>query len=105
MEAFDLAVSRELGGRAVCTGEALRFMRSALGLRAADLARLLDVTPETMSHWETGKAPVPRSAFAVVAALVDDAAEGRTATRARLERLASSRPRPKVLRPRLTLAE
>ena len=104
MEAFDLALSRELAARAVCTGEALRFMRTSLGLRAADLARLLDVTPETFSHWETGKAAVPRAPFAVVAALVDDALEGRTSTRSRLERLASPGPRPKVLRPRLDLA-
>ena len=40
------------------------------GLRAAELARLLDVTPETISHWETGKASPNRAAFVAVCAMI-----------------------------------
>ncbi len=43
VQEFELAVACELAGRGVCTGEAVRHMRKVLGLRAADLARLLDL--------------------------------------------------------------
>jgi DNA-binding XRE family transcriptional regulator len=92
-----LAVGRELADRGVHDGEALRHMRKALEIRAVDLARLLDVTPETISHWETGRALPARAAFAAVAAMVEDALEGRTATRDRLSVLADGRPHPRSL--------
>jgi putative zinc finger/helix-turn-helix YgiT family protein len=90
-----LAASSELADLGVHTGDSLRHMRKALGLRAADLARLLDVRPETISHWETGKAPPNRAAFAALAAMVEDALDGRTTTRDRLARLADERPFPR----------
>jgi len=102
LHAFELAVALELANSGVRTGEAFRHMRVAVGLRAADVARLLGVTPETISHWETGKAAVNRAAFVTLGAMVDDEIEGRTTTRDRLDRLAKGRPYPKVLRPRLS---
>ena len=36
----------------------IRFLRKACQLTAKDLADLLQVTPETVSRWENGKAPV-----------------------------------------------
>src|SRR6266849_2127940 len=36
-------------------GQEIKFLRRAIGVKAADLARFLDVTPETVSRWETGK--------------------------------------------------
>ena len=48
-------------------GDSFRFMRTTLRLRAADLAALLDVAPETISKWENGKNPVLRTAWLVVA--------------------------------------
>jgi DNA-binding transcriptional regulator YiaG len=98
---FELAVACELADQGVRTGEAVRHMRKALGLRAADLARLLDFTPETISHWETGKARIGRAAFVVLGALVQDAFGGTSSTRDRLAALDDDRPRPKVLRPKL----
>ena len=92
-----LAVGRELADRGVHTGEALRHMRKALGLRAADLARLLDVTPETVSHWETGRALPGRAAFVAVAAMVHEALDGRTSTRDRLAALADGLAYPHAL--------
>jgi putative zinc finger/helix-turn-helix YgiT family protein len=92
-----LAIGRDLADLGVHTGDALRFMRRALGLRACDLARLLGVTPETISHWETGKAPASRGAFVAVAAMVEEALDGRTTTRDRLAVLADGRPYPRVL--------
>jgi putative zinc finger/helix-turn-helix YgiT family protein len=93
----NLAIGRELADLGVHTGDALRHMRRALGLRASDLARLLGVTPETISHWETGKALASRAAFVAVAAMVEEALDGRTPTRDRLAVLADGRPYPRVL--------
>lgn len=92
-----LAIGRGLADGGVRTGDALRHLRKALGLRAAELARLLGVTPETVSHWETGKLAPSRAAFVAVAAMADDAASGRTATRDRLALLAEGRPHPRAL--------
>jgi putative zinc finger/helix-turn-helix YgiT family protein len=92
-----LAIGRELADLGVHTGDALRHMRRALGLRGSDLARLLGVTPETISHWETGKALASRGAFVAVAAMVEEAMDGRTTTRDRLAVLADGRPYPRVL--------
>jgi len=92
-----LTVCRALADAGVSTGEALRHMRKALGLRAAELARLLDVTPETVSHWETGKAPPNRAAFIAVCAMIEDALDGRTTTRDRLGVLAERGGYPRAL--------
>jgi hypothetical protein len=43
------------------------------GIRAADLAKLLDVSAETVSHWETGKHSADRSTRSVIAGLVLEA--------------------------------
>ena len=97
MDRFQLAVCCELANAGVHTGEAIRLMRKALRLRAADLARLLDLTPETISHWETGKARPNRAAFVTVGALIQDAIDGRTTTRDRLAVLSEGRAYPRVL--------
>jgi putative zinc finger/helix-turn-helix YgiT family protein len=92
-----LAAARALADAGVHTGDAFRHMRKVLGLRAVDLARLLDVTPETISHWETGRAAPARAAFVALAAMIDDATQGRTATLDRLTVLAEGRPWPRSL--------
>jgi putative zinc finger/helix-turn-helix YgiT family protein len=98
---FELAVARELANLGVHAGEAIRHMRKALGLRASDLAQLLDLTPETISHWETGKVRINRAAFVALGAMIQDASEGRTTTRDRLATLGDERPYPRVLSPKL----
>ncbi|HET9598967.1 MAG TPA: helix-turn-helix domain-containing protein [Anaeromyxobacteraceae bacterium] len=92
-----LAVGCTLADHGVHDGEAFRHLRRALGLRAAELARLLDVTPETISHWETGKSTPARGAFVALAALAQDALDGRTATRDRLAAMADGRRWPRAL--------
>jgi DNA-binding transcriptional regulator YiaG len=101
MERAQLSVACELADLGVQTGEAMRHMRKALGLRAADLARLLDLTPETISLWETGRVPPNRAAFVALGALVQDAVDGRTTTGERLMALAAAPPRPQVISVRL----
>lgn len=77
---FDLRVARELGSRGAATGEAFRFMRKTLGLRAVDLAELLGVAAETISRWERGERSVDRAAFTVLGVLVADRLDGRATT-------------------------
>jgi len=96
-----LAAGCRFADAGVGTGEAVRHMRKALGLRAADLARLLDVTPETISHWETDRCVPNRSAFVALAAMVQDALDDRTITRDRLDALARERAWPRTLVVRL----
>jgi putative zinc finger/helix-turn-helix YgiT family protein len=96
-----LSVGCELADRGIHGGDVVRHLRKALGFRAADLARLLGITPETVSHWETGKAPAARAAFVALAAMAEDALDGRTTTRDRLELLCRDRRFPRAVTVRL----
>lgn len=91
LERFELRVAVELGRAGESSGEAMRFMRKAIGLRALELAELLRVTPETVSRWETGKQPMDHRAMAVVAALVLERYDGRSAMYDTLRALLSPR--------------
>src|SRR5207253_1158815 len=55
---FELLVAGELARSGAQSGEAFQFMRKSIGMRAIDLGKLLDVSHETISRWETGKRPV-----------------------------------------------
>lgn len=52
------------------TGDALRFLRHVLGLRANELAERLDTTPEQISRWERGKRKIDSMTWMVVAWLL-----------------------------------
>lgn len=85
---LELLVSEWFAQNGFRDPKALRFMRKALFLRAVDLAELLDVTPETISHWENGHTLIDVGAFTVLGDLVIDAIAGQSNT---LERLRSLR--------------
>ena len=74
---LELVVARKLAETGQRSGEAFKFMRKALGLRAVDLAELLGVAAETISRWETGAREVDRASFAVLADAVAEQLEGR----------------------------
>lgn len=78
LERFELRVAVELARAGEGTEEAMRFMRKAVGLRAAEFAHLVDVTPETVSRWENGRQSMDHRALAVLASVVIDRFEGRT---------------------------
>ncbi len=88
---FALAVARILADSGLATGEAFRFMRKAIGMRATELAELLDLAPETISRWETEKRAVDRGALALMGNLVRDRLDGRTTTLDGLRALRSPR--------------
>ena len=98
LAAFDLAVAGELARHGDVSVESFSFMRRAVGMRAVDLADLLDVTHETVSRWEHGHQPVERRAAALLSAMVLDTLEGRTTTLDRLKALLKPEPLPKLVR-------
>ncbi len=94
LAAFERAVAGHLAEHGPASGEAFRFMRKALAMRAIDLAPLLGVSPETISRWETGERPVDRSGWIVLGRLVLDELAGTDVTRrqiASLERPSKAR--------------
>jgi|ERR1700682_1904171 len=80
LEAFDVSAALELARAGFAAPEAMRFMRSALGLRAVELAELLDLTPETISRVENAKMPPDKRSVALLAAMLEDKAVGVTRT-------------------------
>lgn len=78
VEAFERAAAVILVRYGQMSGPIARFLRKVLGLRAKDLAGLLDVTPETVSRWENGERDVARSAAALLGAMVLDLEAGRS---------------------------
>jgi putative zinc finger/helix-turn-helix YgiT family protein len=99
---FEVAVVSELARVGAHTGEAIKFMRKAIGLPAAELAALLGVQRWTISRWETGERDAPLAAVATLGALVLDHAAGRTETLDRLRALAKGPKLAKVIRLDLT---
>jgi DNA-binding transcriptional regulator YiaG len=94
---FELAVARILAERGMVSGRAFQFMRKTLGMRAVDLAELLDLAPETLSRWEAGARDVDRAAWAALSSLVVDRAEGRDRVISILRALRDPRKQPKSI--------
>ncbi|HKO91399.1 MAG TPA: type II TA system antitoxin MqsA family protein [Polyangiaceae bacterium] len=82
---FEQTAAQWLAEHGVRTPDELKFMRKAAGIRAADLAAWLGVTPETMSHWETGKHAPDVVTRSTIAAIVVDTLRGESTTRDRLQ--------------------
>ncbi len=85
---FELQVASELASRGVRSGETFRFMRKALGMKAADLAEIMNVAAETVSRWENGQRDVGGPEFMLLGFLVDDKRAGRSTVQARARALA-----------------
>ena len=87
IERFELMVAAWLAKEGVSSGESFKFMRKVLGLRAVELANLLDVAPETLSRWEQGHRSADRKALSILGSLVIDQLEGHHTTLDRLQAL------------------
>ena len=87
LENFDLAVANKLARAGVSDGEAVKFIRKAVGLPAVTLAELLDTSPETVSRWERGVSHIDRAAFGILAGIVMEKADHRSDTIERLRAL------------------
>jgi YgiT-type zinc finger domain-containing protein len=77
---FELSAALAIARAGVCSPAALKFMRKAAGLRAADLGELLGLTPEHLSRIENGKVPADKRTVALLAALLEDSAAKTTRT-------------------------
>jgi DNA-binding transcriptional regulator YiaG len=74
--------------------DGFQFLRTRSQFKAADLARLIDVAPETISRWENGKNEVPGSAWELLVTLAEEYLHGRTNTRDRLRERHERREQP-----------
>ncbi len=84
------AFTRELIARQIRDPAVVKWLRKTAGLKAAELAELFGVTPETISNWERGKTFPSRAEWILLDALALDAMEGRTTT---CDRLRAAEPR------------
>lgn len=66
---FELVAAAMFGSLGIATGPVFRYMRKALGMRAADLAGMLGTTPETISRWENNKHEVDRPTMVLLTSL------------------------------------
>jgi DNA-binding transcriptional regulator YiaG len=69
-------------------GESFAWMRRAISVQAKDLARLLGVTPETVSAWENGRGDVNRAAWFALSAMVMERGGRKVDLHERMRRLA-----------------
>jgi transcriptional regulator with XRE-family HTH domain len=98
LETFWKRAALELARTGARTGEAVRFMRKALALRAQDFADLIGQTAENVSRVENGKIPPDLRTVAILGSLLEDQASGSTATMDKLRALRErKRPRPKIV--------
>ena len=84
LEEFEASVAVRLAESGFRSGDAVRFVRKAAGVKATDVADLFGVSLQTVSAWENGKHPADNATRAVLAALALDARKGATTTRERL---------------------
>lgn len=97
VDALERAVTQELVRRPIRDPAVFRWLRKGIELTAAELADLLGVTAETISHWENGHSEPDRATWATLDQLVEDDLFSRTTTRDRLRALAERRvPRRRV---------
>lgn len=87
---FEKEITGWLAREGILSGEAFRFMRKSLRLKANELAQLLDVTPETISRWEKEHRPPDRKAMMVLGSMVLDSLRGENTTLLRLRSLGSA---------------
>lgn len=85
---FYKAAAAALANAGASNGEALKFMRKVLGLTAAQLAELLNLTPESISHVETGRRAADRRTVALLTAMAIENLTGAPTTLNRLRALA-----------------
>jgi putative zinc finger/helix-turn-helix YgiT family protein len=92
IERFELTAAGWFARQGVYSGEVFKFMRKTLGLKATELAELLDVSVETISRWEQGHRPADRKALSILGSLVLDRNKGEESTLKRLRALHNPPP-------------
>ena len=88
MQRSELEMAAALAESGPIVGETFVWMRKSLSLQSKQLARLLDVRPETITRWETGAVPVDRAAWFTLGELVLERIGRPRDLQERMERLA-----------------
>ncbi len=88
----EFEVASELVVCGIVNKESFRFLRSVLDLSGRQTAELLNVTPETVSRWESGTRELDWLAWGYLAAMIRDKADGRTDTVEQLRAMRNPRP-------------
>lgn len=86
---FDRRALRTIATQGPATGSTLKYLRGSMKMRAAELARAINVQPETLSRWENEAQPVNPLVWVTVAAMALDNLEGRATTTKRLRAAAA----------------
>jgi len=102
LEQADLEVACVLASRGQASGETFRIMRKTLGMRAAVLAQLLNVTAETISRWENDQRAVDVNAWLAVGSILLERTGRPCSTLKRLMALSKGTRLPKTVRIDLT---
>jgi DNA-binding transcriptional regulator YiaG len=89
--AEEKAMTRDLLARQIRDPAVFKWFRGSAGLKATELAELLGVTAETISHWENGHTAPSRAVWTILDALVEDEFAGHTTTLDRLRAPAEPR--------------
>ena len=79
LEMVDLIIAATLVRHGERSGEAMRFIRKAIGISAKELAELFGMTQEHVSRLEHGKHPVSEQVMALLGSIALDQADGRSA--------------------------
>jgi putative zinc finger/helix-turn-helix YgiT family protein len=95
------AITAELARAGPMTGDAFKWLRKAIALKATEIGELLDVAPETISRWETGERPPDRAAWLMLGTMALEMLEGRSQTIDRLRDLKARPGTSKVVRLKL----
>ncbi len=74
--------------RKVLSGGEIRFLRHELGMSQNTLARILDVTEQTVRRWEQDKLSIPRAADAVLRSIYAEKIGGNDKLSEILQRMA-----------------
>lgn len=98
LQRTELEIACDLARHGPVSGDAFRYLRKSLGLRAVVVADLLGVTPETISRWENGQRPVDKAAWMTLGSVVLEQASRSPETLERLRELSAHGPGAKSVR-------
>jgi len=98
LQRAEMETACELARHGPVSGDAFRYLRKTLGLRAVVVADLLGVTPETISRWENGQRPVDKAAWMTLGSVVLEQASRRPETLERLRELRAHGPGARSVR-------
>jgi hypothetical protein len=105
LQRAEMEIACDLARHGPVSGEAFRYLRKALGLRAIVVADLFGVTPETISRWENGQRTMDKVTWLTLGSLVLEQASRPPETLERLRELRVHGPGARSVRIDATRAE